>query len=217
MRNGVPSGVFGDFGCELYGGSPYSKPNPGYLGATRTPFVCPYLPVDPDGLGVYPNNVNTVNFNRRQDDGTHFSYVTNRIKYAADRFHRSPTSSAICTRTNSRAATSTGRASTCSTRSESIKRSSVSEELRIQSVPAAGRAFDWTGGFYYGHDYGHVNQYTFAGSDGGALFGVPDGFELTSSLGDSSDFSDAVFGEVVWHAAPSRFRSRSAPATRTRP
>jgi iron complex outermembrane receptor protein len=29
MRNGVPSGVFGDFGCELYGGSQYSKPNPG--------------------------------------------------------------------------------------------------------------------------------------------------------------------------------------------
>ena len=32
---------------------------------------------------------------------------------------------------------------------------------------------------------------------------MPDGYELTSSLGDSSDFSDAVFGEVVWHAAPS--------------
>jgi iron complex outermembrane recepter protein len=86
MRNGVPSGVFGDFGCELYGGSPYSKPNPGYLGPTRTPFVCPYLPIDPDGLGVYPNNVNTVNFNRGQGDGTHFSYVTNRVKYAAEDF-----------------------------------------------------------------------------------------------------------------------------------
>src|ERR1700678_1535410 len=54
MRNGVPSGVFCDFGCELYGGSPYSKPNPGYLGGAKTPFVCPSPPVDPDGLGVYP-------------------------------------------------------------------------------------------------------------------------------------------------------------------
>jgi iron complex outermembrane recepter protein len=201
MRNGVPSGVFGDFGCILYGGSPYSKPNPGYLGPTRTPYVCPYLPVDPDGLGVYPNNVNTVNFNRPQDDGTHFSYATNRIKWTTEDFAITNVLGYLYSN-EYEGGDIDGSGLDLFYETESIKRSSVSEELRIQSVPAAGRSFDWSAGFYYGHDYGHINQYTYAGSVGGALFGVPEGFELTSSLGDSSDYSDAVFGEVVWHAAP---------------
>lgn len=200
MRNGVPSGVFGDFGCELYGGSPYSKPNPGYLGPTRTPYTCPFLPVDPDGLGVYPNNVNTVNYNRGQGDGTHLSYVSNRIKYAAEDFTVTNVVGYLYSN-EFEGGDIDGSGLDLFYEAESIKRSSVSEELRIQSVPGAGRAFDWTGGFYYGHDYGHVNQYTYAGSVGGALFGVPEGFELTSSLGDSSDYSDALFGEVDWHAA----------------
>jgi iron complex outermembrane receptor protein len=202
MRNGVPSGVFGDFGCELYGGSPYSKTNPGYLGPTRTPFVCPFLPVDPDGLGVYPNNVNTVNFNRGQGDGTHFSYVTNRVKYAAEEFTVTNVVGYLYSN-EFEGGDIDGSGLDLFYESESIKRSSISEELRIQSVPATGRPFDWTGGFYYGHDYGHVTQYTYAGSAGGALFGLPEGYELTSSLGDSSDFSDALFGEVIWHAAQS--------------
>jgi iron complex outermembrane receptor protein len=202
MRNGVPSGVFGDFGCELYGGSPYSKTNPGYLGPTRTPFVCPFLPVDPDGLGVYPNNVNTVNFNRGQGDGTHLSYVSNRVKYAAEDFTITNVLGYLYSN-EFEGGDIDGSGLDLFYEAESIKRSSISEELRIQSVPAAGRPFDWTGGFYYGHDYGHVNQYTYAGSVGAALFGVPNGYELTSSLGDSSDFSDAVFGEVVWHALQS--------------
>ena len=202
MRNGVPSGVFGDFGCELYGGSPYSKPNPGYLGPTRSPFVCPYLPVDPDGLGVYPNNVNTVNYNRPQDDGTHFSYATNRIKYSADDFTISNVFGYLYSN-EVEGGDIDGSGLDLFYEGESIKRSSVSEELRVQSVPAAGRALDWTGGFYYGHDYGNATQYTFAGSAGGALFGLPEGTELTSSLGDSSDFSEAVFGEFSWHAAQS--------------
>lgn len=202
MRNGVPSGVFGDFGCELYGGSPYSKPNPGYLGPTRSPFACPFLPVDPDGRGVYPNNVNTVSYNRPQDDGTHFSYATNRIKYAADNFTVTNVFGYLYSN-EVEGGDIDGSGLDLFYEGESIKRSSVSEELRVQSVPAAGRAFDWTGGFYYGHDYGNATQYTYAGLAGGALFGLPEGYQLTSSLGNSSDFSDALFGEVVWHAAPS--------------
>jgi len=202
MRNGVPSGVFGDFGCELYGGSPYSKPNPGYKGPSLTPFVCPYLPIDPDGLGVYPNNVNTVNFNRGQNDGTQFSYVTNRVKYTSDAFTVTNIVGYLYSN-EFEGGDIDGSGLDLFYENESIKRSSISEELRVQSVPAAGRPIDWSAGFYYGHDYGHVNQYTFAGSAGGALFGLPTGYELTSSLGDSSDFSDALFGEVIWHAAQS--------------
>ena len=212
MRNGVPSGVFGDFGCELYGGSVYSKPNPN-LGAHPSPFVCPFVPVDPDGLGVYPNNVNTINFNRGQDDGTHLSYVTNRIKYAADAFTITNVVGYLYSN-EFEGGDIDGSGLDLFYESESIKRSSVSEELRIQSVPATGHVLDWTAGFYYGHDYGHVNQYTYAGSDGGALFGLPDGTELTSSLGDSSDYSDAVFGEAIWHAAPALSLTLGARYTR---
>ncbi len=202
MRNGVPSGVFGDFGCELFGGSPYSKPNPAYQGPTRTPYTCPFSPVDPDGLGVYPNNVNTVNFNRGQDDGTHLSYVSNRIKYAAEDFTITNVVGYLYSN-EFEGGDIDGSGLDLFYETESIKRSSISEEFRIQSIPAAGRAFDWTGGFYYGHDYGHANQYTYAGAIGGELFGVPDGYELTSSLGNSSDYSNALFGEVVWHAMQS--------------
>jgi len=61
MRNGVPSGVLGDFSSSvLYSGPPYN-------GAAI-----------PDGVGL-PNNTTRVNFNRPQDDGTRLNYVTNRI------------------------------------------------------------------------------------------------------------------------------------------
>src|ERR1700722_404610 len=69
MRNGVPSGVLGDFSASvLYSGPPYN-------GAAI-----------PDGVGFYPNNTTEVNFNRPQDDGTRFNYVSNRIKFNADAF-----------------------------------------------------------------------------------------------------------------------------------
>ncbi len=72
MRDGVPSGVFGDFSAnELYGGPPYNG-----------------KAIPPDGVGFYPNNTTRVNFNRRQDDGTHFNYVSNRVKYDAEQLHR---------------------------------------------------------------------------------------------------------------------------------
>ncbi len=180
MRNGVPSGVLGDFSASvLYSGPPYNGN------------------AIPDGVGFYPNNVNTVNFNRPQDDGTHFSYVSNRIKYNADAFTITNVVGYLYSN-EFEGGDIDGSSLDFFYEQESIKRSSVSEELRIQSV-AGDHAVDWSGGVYYGHDYGHVNQYTYAGSDGAALFGVPDNFELTSSLGDSSDTSVAAFGEGVWH------------------
>ena len=182
MRNGVPSGVLGDFSAtDLYGGPPYNGK------------------AIPDGVGFYPNNTSEVNFNRPQDDGDRFNYVSNRIKYNADSF--SVTNVVGYLYSNEyEGGDIDGSSLDLFYENESIKRTSLSEEFRIQSVP--GHAVDWTSGLYYGHDSGHVTQYTFAGSDGAALFGVPDGFELTSSLGASSDLSSAIFGEAVWHIDP---------------
>jgi iron complex outermembrane receptor protein len=181
-RNGVPSGVWGDFGCELYCGSSFTTP-------------------PTDGVGFYPNNTSEVNFNRAQNDGTHFDYLTNRIRYAGDSYTITNVLGYLYSN-EFEGGDIDGSSYDLFYETEQIYRSSVSEEFRIQSVPAAGRAVDWTLGAYYGHDYGHVNQYTFAGSQASLIFpGLPGGTELTSSLGDSSDTSTALFGEAVWHLA----------------
>src|SRR5258706_6756270 len=180
MRNGVPSGVLGDFSCSvLYSGPPYN-------GAAI-----------PDGVGFYPNNTTRVNFNRPQDDGTRLNYVTNRIKFNADAFTVTNVVGYLYSN-EFEGGDIDGSSLDLFYEQESIKRTSLSEELRFQSVP--GRAVDWTGGIYYGHDSGHTTQYTFTGADN--PFGLPDGFQVTSSLSASSDVSTAVFGEGVWHVDP---------------
>jgi iron complex outermembrane recepter protein len=181
MRNGVPSGVLGDFSSELFGGPPYNGK------------------AIPDGVGFYPNNTSEVNFNRPQDDGTRLNYVSNRIKYNADNFTVTNVVGYLYSN-EFEGGDIDGSSLDLFYENESIKRTSLSEELRIQSIP--GHTVDWTGGLYYGHDSGHTTQYTFAGADGGLLFGVPNGYELTSSLGASSDLSSAIFGEAVWHIDP---------------
>ncbi len=180
MRNGVPSGVLADFsGGVLYSGPPYNGQ------------------AIPDGVGFYPNNTTKVNFNRPQDDGTRFNYVSNRVKWNADAF--SVTNVVGYMYSNEfEGGDIDGSSLDLFYERESIKRSSLSEELRIQSIP--GQMIDWTGGLYYGHDIGHTNQHTFAGADN--PFQLPNGFEVTSSLSDSSDVSYAVFGEGVWHIDP---------------
>jgi iron complex outermembrane receptor protein len=177
MRNGVPSGVLGDFSATaLYGGPPYNGV------------------AIPDGVGFYPNNTSRVNFNRTQDDGTKFNYVANRIKYDADAFTITNVLGYLYSN-EFEGGDIDGSSLDLFYEQESIKRSSLSEELRIQSKP--GGLIDWTGGVYYGHDIGHTTQYTFAGADN--PFEFPPDTEVTSSLSDSGDLSYAAFGEAVWH------------------
>jgi iron complex outermembrane recepter protein len=180
MRNGVPSGVLGDFsGGVLYSGPPYNGV------------------AIPDGVGFYPNNTTQVNFNRPQEDGTHLNYVTNRVKFDADAFTVTNVVGYMYSN-EFEGGDIDGSSLDLFYEQESIKRTSLSEELRFQSVP--GGSVDWTGGLYYGHDSGHTTQYTFAGADN--PFGLPNGFQVTSSLSDSSDVSTAIFGEGVWHIDP---------------
>jgi iron complex outermembrane receptor protein len=180
MRNGVPSGVLGDFsGSVLYSGPPYN-------GAAI-----------PDGVGFWPNNTDKVNFNRPQDDGTRLNYVSNRIKYDTDQFSITNVVGYLYSN-EFEGGDIDGSSLDLFYEHESIKRTSFSEELRVASVP--GHAIDWTGGLYVGHDIGHTTQYTFAGADN--PFALPNGFEVTSSLSDSSDLSYAVFGDATWHIDP---------------
>ncbi len=195
MRNGVPSGVLGDFsGSVLYAGPPYNGK------------------AIPDGVGFWPNNTNSVNFNRPQNDGTHLAYVTNRVKYVGDAF----TVTNVVGYLNSNefeGGDIDGSSLDLWYESESIRRSSFSEELRVQSSPGQ-HLIDWTGGFYFGHDIGHTYQYTYAGPDN--PFGLPSGFAVTSSLSDSSDEAYALFGEGVWHIDPKLALTFGARYTRER-
>ncbi len=182
MRNGVPSGVLGDFSASvLYSGPPYN----GHA--------------IPDGVGFYPNNTSRVNFNRPQNDGDRFNYVSNRIHFSGDRFTVTNVVGYLYSN-EFEGGDIDGSSLDLWYEEESIKRTSLSEELRVQSIPGADRAIDWTGGIYYGHDSGHATQYTFAGAQN--PFALPLGYEVTSSLGDSADISTAVFGEGVWHISP---------------
>jgi len=177
MRDGVPSGVLGDFSASvLYSGAPYNGK------------------AIPDGVGFYPNNTNQVNFNTPQADGNIFDYVSNRVKYNADSFTVTNVLGYLYSN-EFEGGDIDGSSLDLFSEAEAIRRNSLSEELRFQSIP--GRMIDWTGGFYYGHDIGHTSQYTFAGSQN--PFQLPTGYEVTSSLSDSSDVSYAVFGEGVWH------------------
>jgi len=180
MRNGVPSGVLGDFSASVL------YPSQNGLGI-------------PDGVGFYPNNVTNVNFNRPQEDGTQFNYVSNRIKWNADAFTVTNVIGYLYSN-EFEGGDIDGSSLDYFYETESIQRTSLSEELRIQSNP--GGAVDWTGGVYYSHDLGNTSQFTYAGTDGAALFGVPPGFELTASPSNSSDISAAGFGEGVWHVDP---------------
>jgi iron complex outermembrane receptor protein len=192
MRDGVPSGVLGDFSASvLYSGPPYNGK------------------AIPDGVGFYPNNTTEVNFNRPQADGEIFDYASNRIKYNADAFTITNVVGYLYSN-EFEGGDIDGSSLDLWYEHESIKRSSMSEEFRIQSLP--GHPVDWTAGFYYGHDIGHATQYTFAGSDN--PFGLPEGYEVTSSLSDSSDLSYAVFGEGVWHIDPALSLTLGARYTR---
>jgi iron complex outermembrane receptor protein len=180
MREGVPSGVLANFSKNsLYAGPPFNGV------------------AIPDGVGFYPNNTNEVNFNRPQDDGTTVNYVSNRVKYAADSF----TVTNVLGYLNSNEfemGDIDGSSLDLFYEHESIRRSALSEELRVQSVP--GGIIDWTGGLFIGHDIGHTDQHTFAGADN--PFALPGGTEVTSSRSDSSDETYALFGEGVYHIDP---------------
>ncbi len=177
MRDGVPSGVLGDFASSvLYSGPPYN-------GQAIS-----------DGTGFWPNNTSEVNFNRPQDDGTQLKYLTNRIKYDGEQFSVTNVLGYL-TSNEFEGGDIDGSSLDIWYEQESIRRTSLSEELRVQSAP--GHRVDWTGGFFFGHDLGHTYEYTYAGAAN--PFGLPNGFEVTSSLSDSSDLSYAVFGEGTWH------------------
>lgn len=180
MRDGVPSGVLATFSQFLYGQPPYNGQ------------------AIPDGVGFYPRNRTEVNFNRPQDVGTKFWYGESRVRYAAEAFSITNVLGYISSN-EFLMGDIDGSSIDFFYERESIKRSALSEELRVQSNP--GKVIDWTAGLFFSHDIGHTRQFTYAGNQ--ATLGLPPDFEVTSSYSDGDAKSYAAFAEGVWHATPS--------------
>jgi iron complex outermembrane recepter protein len=176
MREGVPTGALSVFERSLYhGGDPNAV-------------------ADPDGVGFYPHNTNRVNFNRKQSVGSEFYYLTSRIQYDFDELSLVSISGYIDAKGYLEGDIDGGSVDAFY-ETKPLYRDSTSQELRLQTT--GERTVDWTVGAYVGRDRGHTDQHTFAG--GGNPFGLPDGFEVTSSLSSGKSESVALFGEGTWH------------------
>jgi iron complex outermembrane recepter protein len=171
MREGVPSGVLSDFTQGLYGA------------------------VDPDGIGYWPQNTDRVNFNRPQEVGSEYQYITARAEYRWDNVRLTSVSGYLESKTFLRGDVDGG-SEDLFYEHKPYDRDALSQELRLGSIE--GEVWDWTVGAIYSRDRGDIDQATFVGE--AQPFGLPVGFQVTRNVADNETIGAAVFGEAVWHA-----------------
>lgn len=171
MREGVPSGVLSAFTESLYG------------------------TVTPDGVGYWPQNTDRVNFNRPQEVGSKYQYITARTEYRWDKVRLTSVSGYLESKTFLRGDVDGGSQDLFYER-KPYDRDALSQEFRLGSIE--GQVWDWTVGAIYSRDRGNIDQATQVGND--QPFGLPVGFEVTRNTADNETIGMAVFGEAVWHA-----------------
>jgi iron complex outermembrane receptor protein len=170
MREGVPSGVLSAFTESLYG------------------------TVTPDGIGYWPENTDRVNFNRPQEVGSEYQYVTARAEYRWDTVRLTSVSGYLESKTFLRGDVDGG-SEDLFYEHKPYDRDALSQEFRLASIE--GDVWDWTVGAIYSRDRGDIDQATFVGED--QPFGLPVGFQVTRNVADNETIGAAVFGEAVWH------------------
>lgn len=176
MREGIPTGALSDFGRAIFhGGDPNAV-------------------ADPDGVGFYPHNVDRVNFGRAQSVGSEFYYLTGRVQYDFDSLTLVSVTGYIDTKSYLDGDIDGGSADAFY-ETNPLYSDSASQEFRLQT--SGEQLVDWTIGAYVGRDRNRYDQHTYAG--GGNPFGLPEGFEVTASLGGGRSESVALFGEATWH------------------
>lgn len=171
MREGVPSGVLSAFTESLYG------------------------TVTPDGIGYWPQNTNRVNFNRPQEVGSKYQYITARGEYRWDNVRLTSVSGYLESKTFLRGDVDGG-SQDLFYEHKPYDRDALSQEFRLGSIE--GKAWDWTVGAIYSRDRGNIDQATLVGED--QPFGLPVNFEVTRNTADNETIGTAIFGEAVWHA-----------------
>jgi iron complex outermembrane receptor protein len=171
MREGVPSGVLSAFTESLYG------------------------TVTPDGVGYWPQNTDRVNFNRPQEVGSEYQYVTARLQYRWDTVQLTSVSGYLESKTFLRGDVDGG-SEDLFYEHKPYDRDALSQEFRLGSIE--GEVWDWTVGAIYSRDRGDIDQATSVGE--AQPFGLPVGFQVTRNVADNETIGAALFGEAVWHA-----------------
>ena len=181
MREGVPTGVFSNFGNFLYQRDSIRFPDANNDGI-REPLH--------DGVGFYPENRNRVNFDHPQNVGTNYRMITGRVDYELGNFLFTSISGYIDSDFYLNGDVD-GSSIDAWNEFRNIERDSFSQEIRIQNTDD-GR-FQWNIGGLYAEDNGNFRSQTFTGVDNG--FGAPKGIAVS----DGNDFEGtetwAVFGQ----------------------
>ncbi len=181
MREGVPSGVFSDFGNFLYQRDSIRFPDANNDGI-REPLH--------DGIGFYPENRNRVNFDHPQKVGTNYRMITGRVDYELGNLLFTSITGYIDSDFYLSGDVD-GSSIDGWNEFRNIERDSFSQEVRIQNANE-GR-FQWNIGGLYAEDSGNFRSTTFTGVDNG--FGAPAGVPVS----DGNDFEGtetwAIFGQ----------------------
>ena len=181
MREGVPTGVFSNFGNFLYQRDSTRFPDANNDGI-REPI--------PDGVGFYPENRNRVNFNYPQNVGTNYRMITGRVDYELGNVLFTSISGHVNSSFYLNGDVD-GASIDAWNEFRNIERESFSQEMRLQNTDD-GR-FQWSVGGLYAKDEGNFASTTFTGRDNG--FGAPAGIPV----GIADEYEDietwALFGQ----------------------
>ncbi len=176
MRDGVPTGFVTRTWAAVY----YGK-TPGFI-------------ADPDGVGFFPTNDDRVNFNRPQKVGSNYQYESLHAVWDFGAVSLTGVGGHISSVLFNYGDVDGG-SHDFFYENLKLRRASTSGELRLQSN--GSHFIDWSVGASIGHDTGHLNQFTYNGTE--SPFG-PLGSQITGGLSDSATTYYAAFGQATVNA-----------------
>ena len=178
MRVGVPTGfITATWRAVYYGNQPGDITNP-------------------DGVGFYPENDDSVNFNRAQKVGSQYDYASTRAVYEFDKVSLTAVAGRIKSDVFNYGDVDGG-SPDFYYENLLLKRESTSGELRLQSLGTS--QLEWSLGASIGEDKGRMRQYTLHGAQ--SPQNRPEGSETTAGESDGSTNYWAAFGQATWRFA----------------
>jgi len=178
MRVGVPTGfITATWRAVYYGNQPGDITNP-------------------DGVGFYPENDDSVNFNRAQKVGSQYDYASTRAVYEFDKVSLTAVAGRIKSDVFNYGDVDGG-SPDFYYENLLLKRESTSGELRLQSLGTS--QLEWSIGASIGEDKGRMRQYTLHGAQ--SPQNRPEGSETTAGESDGSTNYWAAFGQATWRFA----------------
>ncbi len=153
----------------------------------------PGLPSD-DGVGFYPANDDRVNFNRPQQVGSDFEYLSTRLEYDFDAITLTAVAGQL-TSSLFNYGDVDGGSIDAFYEDLLVERESTSAELRLASRNA--QKIEWSIGAIVGEDSGIQDQSTYHGAQ--SPLARPNGFEITGADSDTTSDYWAVFGQATWN------------------